>query len=124
MKARLIYELQWSPTCQEDWQYFEQHGHFRKIPAGTILDHPQAFLHVRLGNADPADEECEKAAGMTMEQIKTAQHHQDYVRHGIWPEDYQAFDDGLMIGYNPDGTNIPGPNALPQPDEELTISDV
>lgn len=60
--------------------------------------------------AVPADDECAKAAGMTPEEMKVAQHHQDRVRLGIHPEDFEAFDSGIMAGYNPDGSFKPGPN--------------
>lgn len=28
------------------------------IPAGTVIDHPEAFILVEIGKAKPADEEC------------------------------------------------------------------
>ena len=81
-----------------------------RIPAGTILENPHVASLVRQGIAVPADEECAKAAGMTAEQMKVARHHQDRARLGIHPDDFEAFDAGIMVGYNPDGTFIPGPN--------------
>lgn len=41
-------------------------------PAGLIVDHPDAFRLVTMGQAEPADEECRTAAGMTPEQIQRA----------------------------------------------------
>lgn len=41
-------------------------------PKGTIIDHPDAWKLVKLGQAEPADEECEKRADMTPEQIEAA----------------------------------------------------
>jgi hypothetical protein len=38
---------------------------FRLVPAGYILDHPDAWRLVRQGTAKAADDECEKRAGMT-----------------------------------------------------------
>jgi hypothetical protein len=37
-------------------------------PAGTIIDHPQAYLLVAMGRAEPCDEECKsRAAGIMPE---------------------------------------------------------
>jgi hypothetical protein len=63
-----------------------------------------------MGAAVPADEECERAANMTPAKLQAAQHAQNKARLGIAPEDFEAFDSGLMVGYNPDGSWIPGPN--------------
>lgn len=82
-----------------------------KIPVGTIIEHPEAFRLVRLGAAEPADEECAQRANMTTEQMRVAQHHQRRTAAGIHPEDFEAFDRGEMAGYYPDGSFIPGPNA-------------
>lgn len=82
-----------------------------KIPIGTIREHPDAWILVRLGAAVAADEECEKAAGMTDDQMQRAQHAQRRASRGIHPDDFAAFDSGEMAGYNPDGSWIPGPNA-------------
>lgn len=64
-----------------------------------------------MGVAVPADEECEKAANMTDQQMKVVQHAQNRVRKGIHPDDYADYDAGLMDGYYPDGSNKPGPNV-------------
>jgi hypothetical protein len=40
----------------------------RMVPAGYILDHPDAWMLVQQGTAKAADEECEKRAAMTPEQ--------------------------------------------------------
>jgi hypothetical protein len=87
------------------------------MPAGTVIDHPDAFKLVRMGVGLPADEECEVAAGRTKAQLAQAQAAQDKVRLGIHPEDYDAYDQGLMLGYSPDGNWIPGPNY-----EEVAIA--
>lgn len=42
-------------------------------PAGTVIDHPDAYQLCRLGVAIPLDEECTARAGMTPEQLKRAQ---------------------------------------------------
>jgi len=79
------------------------------VPAGTIWTLDVVSL-VRQGIAVPADEECERAVGMTPEQLTKAQHLQDRLRLGITPEDFKVFDDGVMRGYKPNGDWIPGPN--------------
>lgn len=89
-----------------------------KIPIGTTREHPDAWKLVRLGAAVPADEECEKAANMSPEQMSAAQHAQIRATKGIVPEDFAAFDRGEMSGYNPDGSWIPGPNADKFPNQE------
>lgn len=40
---------------------------------GAVIDHPQAYLLVRNGVAEPADEECKKRAGMSSDQMKVSQ---------------------------------------------------
>jgi len=80
------------------------------IPAGTILEAPQIYKFVIHGCADPADEECRVAAGMSDPEIVLAKMHQRRKAAGIHPDDFEAFDTGVMVGYNPDGTWKPGPN--------------
>ena len=41
--------------------------------AGTIIDHPKAYMLVRLGVAEPADDECRLRADFTDTQIADAQ---------------------------------------------------
>jgi len=74
------------------------------IPAGTVLDDPQVYLLVRLGVAEPADEECETKADRTLEQRAEAEHAYDRATLGIHPDDFAAYDQGLMTGYNDDKT--------------------
>jgi hypothetical protein len=82
-----------------------------KIPIGTIIEHQDAYRLVRLGAAEPADDECEQRAAMTAEQMRVAQYHQRRTAAGIHPDDFDAFERGEMVGYYPDGSFIPGPNA-------------
>jgi len=82
-----------------------------KMPVGTVLDHPKAFWQVRLGTAEAVDKECELAANRSPQQLAAARAAYPKVAAGIAPEDYQAFDEGRMVGYNPDGSFKPGPNA-------------
>lgn len=80
------------------------------IPAGTIIDQPEAYKFVRHGIADPVDEECRIAAGMSEPEIVVAKMRQRRVSAGIHPDDYDVYDQGIMVGYNPDGSFKPGPN--------------
>lgn len=103
MKCKLIREMTYGPDAGPD-----------KVgtvaPAGTVVDHRQAWLLVKQGVAVPEDEECKQKVGVTPEQMTRAQHAYDRISHGVHPEDFQAYDEGLMIGYNPDGSWKPGPN--------------
>lgn len=92
-------------------------------PAGTRINHPDAFRLVQLGVAEPADEACRAAHGMTPEQILAARAGYEKVDRGIHPNDYAAFDRGEMVGYYPDGRPIPGPNAEPADDEDAHDQD-
>lgn len=80
------------------------------VLAGTEIEIPFAWWYVRLGIAEPLDEECHRMARMTPEMIADARHRYERARHGIHPDDNQAFDAGLMTGYDADGNWIPGPN--------------
>lgn len=80
------------------------------IPKGTILELPEAYKFVQHGIADPADEECRVAAGLSDPEIVLAKMRQRRVAAGIHPDDYDAYDQGIMVGYNPDGSFKPGPN--------------
>jgi len=81
------------------------------MPAGYIHEAPDVYRLVQHGCAIPADDECREACGMTEEDMAKAQKSYKRTAAGIDPDDYQAFDDGLMIGYDPKGNSIPGPNA-------------
>lgn len=75
-----------------------------------MVDHPDAYKLVRLGVAVPADDECKAKADPTPEQQEKALFLYNRTAAGIIPEDFQAYADGLLLGYNPDGTWIKGPN--------------
>jgi hypothetical protein len=38
------------------------------VPAGTVIDHPQAYMLVAMGRAEPVDEECKQRAASIMPQ--------------------------------------------------------
>lgn len=83
---------------------------------GAILERPDSYMLVRMGVAEPADEECRIAASMNASQRAEAQHASRRLAAGIHPDDFGLFDAGIITGYNPDGTYKPGPNydQLPQ----------
>lgn len=80
-------------------------------PAGTEIEHWQAFRLVQQGVAVAVDDECRQAANRTKQQLATAQHAYERLSKGIHPEDFDKYDRGEIAGYNPDGSYIPGPNA-------------
>jgi hypothetical protein len=82
---------------------------------GTVMTHPQAHYLVRQGCAVPGDDECAERCNMTPEMLAAAQQAYERVVHGIAPEDFAAFDAGIMSGYDDDGNPKPGPNARLNP---------
>ena len=50
---------------------------------GDIIDHPKAFRLVQLGVADPVDDECRIAAGMTPEKTEAARAFQRKAKRGL-----------------------------------------
>ena len=111
MKARTVTVLDCAcPDCRKGSGGCRKYPDGKK-PIGTILDGPNSWKLVRMGVAEPADDECKLAANMTPEQMKRAQHAQKKVSRGIHPNDYEAYDAGLMDGYYLDGTDRPGPNT-------------
>jgi len=97
-------------------------------PAGTTVEDRRAWRLVQMGVATPADDECRRKAGMSPERMEAAQAAYPKVEAGIHPDDYAAYDRGEMLGYNPDGTWIPGPNAtedleLDEEDDEFDEDD-
>jgi len=120
MKATLLREMD-----QLDREHPDANGRptIRKVAAGTVIDHPDAFRLVRQGVAMPADEECQRAANRTAQQMAAAQHAYERVKAGIHPDDYESYDAGIMAGYNPDGSWKLGPAAEQEDDEPLTEED-
>jgi hypothetical protein len=89
-----------------------QGGPVEILPVGTIIDHPLAYVHLMDGSAEPADEEAEKYR-LTPERQQQALHIRERTQAGIHPDDFADYEAGIMIGYDPDGEPIPGPNAIP-----------
>ena len=86
-------------------------------PAGTEEEHPNAWKRCRIGDSEPADDECRLRAAMSTKDAEKAQRHNGALQAGIDPKDYQRFFDGEILGYDADGNDIPGPNYI-QPDED------
>lgn len=113
MKCRFIHD---TPKARPDVGYF---------PAGTEIDvrtsprfnREQIIILVQIGCAEPADEECRKAVNRTDAQLVAAQRSYNRVRKGIHPDDFAAFDSGVMDGYDSSGKPIPGPSYV-EPDED------
>ena len=56
MKCKLLYDMEAGPTASDDICTCENGKRF--VLAGTVIDHPEAFLLVHAGHAESADEEC------------------------------------------------------------------
>ena len=79
---------------------------------GAIMDIPNAFRYVQMGVCEPADEECEKRANMSPERMAAAIYAYERSNKAIHHTDFKRYDRGELVGYNPDGSDIPGPNAV------------
>lgn len=101
MKCRLIRDM----TCDACEEFPDGIK-----PEGTVIDHTDAWRLVRRGVAEPEDAECAIKSCMTPEALERAAYAYERADRGIHPEDFDAYDKGLMDGYNPDGSFIPGPN--------------
>ena len=102
MKCRLLLDMSCDP-CPEFPEATK--------PKGTIIEGPKVHWLVWNGCAEPADEECAKAAGLTPERIAVLFERYQMLDAGVTPKDREAWKRGYMRGYNPDGTWIRGPNA-------------
>lgn len=90
-------------------------------PVGTLLDDPDCWRIVLMGQADAADDECRERTVQTPEQREATLQAAKRLAAGIHPDDFAAFDAGEMTGYHANGTPIPGPNAKHvEEDEEET----
>ena len=101
MKAKLILDLT-GPKTPENPE--------GKLPAGTIMDNPDAYMLVQGGVAEPADDECETRAGLTAEEFERAKYQGLRRELHIHPDDHEPYRLGYMVGYNGDGSWKPGPN--------------
>jgi hypothetical protein len=112
MKCKLLHDTPAAPTIPPNKTI---------LPAGTVIDHPDAWLLVQMGAAEAVDRECELKADRTPEQLKQAQYEHLRTRRGISPEDYAAYDAGEIVGYNADGSAKPGPSFVDEDEEEPNI---
>lgn len=96
----------------------ERHGGRLIAPAGAIIDDTECWRIVMMGQAVPADEECELATQRTPEQVAQAEYAADRLAKGIHPDDFARYDRGELIGYNADGTDILSPEALAKLESE------
>lgn len=95
-------------------------GAFLFAPVGTLIDDPDCWRIVLMGQAEPADDECREQCQQTPEQHAAAV--QAFKEMPILPKDRPKFRAGEILGYAADGSYIPGPNWTPatakQEDEE------
>jgi len=90
---------------------------------GAVINHPKSFRLVQQGICEPADAECEHRANMNPDRMKAAGHAYERLKRGIQPQDFERYDRGELLGYNPDGSDIPGPNAVTFDDVESEDDD-
>ncbi len=100
---------------EEQYEFREvmQNGEMVSLPfwkLGAILEHPDAWMLVQMGVARPADDGCAKRARMTPLMQIAAEKAYERVNAGIHPEDFELFDAGVILGYEPNGDYKPGPN--------------
>lgn len=88
-------------------------------PAGAIIDDPDCWRIVLMGQADAADDECASKTGQTPEQRAATLQAAARLAAGILPEDFAKFDAGEILGYDGAGNYVKGPNwKQPVDDEE------
>lgn len=88
-------------------------------PVGAIIDDPDCWRIVLMGQADAADDECAAKTGQTPEQRAATLQAAARLAAGILPEDFAKFDAGEILGYDGAGNYVKGPNwKQPVDDEE------
>lgn len=112
MKARLLYRMRRHPNRGGGW-----------LDVGSEIEHKDAGLLVLMGCAEPADEECEKATSYDPATQSGWRLAFERLQRGIHPDDFKAYDDGLMIGYLPEtGQWKPGPTWYDGCEEEYAAA--
>jgi len=77
MKAKYIRDMTPGEEAPEEWVTVNEDG-VRVIEAGTVIEHPEAFWQVLMGNATAADDECrERVASKTKPQLQAARQAMD-----------------------------------------------
>lgn len=77
MKAKLIRDMPAAEDAPQDWVTVE--NGVAICSAGLVFEHPEAFWQVLMGNAVPADKECEDmvASKRTKPELETARQAMD-----------------------------------------------
>ncbi len=112
MKCKLLHDTPAAPTIPPNTDV---------LPKGTILDHPNAYIHVHIGAAESVDDECRERVDRTPKQLASAQYEHVRTRKGIHPDDFVRYAAGEMDGYNADGTEIPGPYPVTEDEDESVL---
>ncbi len=88
----------------------ERRGKALIAPIGTIVDDPECWRIVLMGQAEAADDECRAMTKQTDEERAMTLHAASRLAAGIIPDDFELFDSGVILGYNADGSYKPGPH--------------
>lgn len=119
MQARLLYEkevLEVDPTTKKPHapaslvKQCVRRGKHLFAPVGTLLDDPNCYHIVLMGQAEAVDEECKERTACTPEEHAARLHAGRRLMAGIEKDDYELFDKGAITGYDADGRYVPGPN--------------
>ena len=127
MKCRLLVEREvlefhpetgktFAPQCLVD-QCVRRDGRLF-APAGTVIDDPDCFWIVLNGQAEPVDDECIARTEHALKNSAEMKVAAKELALGILPEDRPKFRAGEILGYNADGSYIPGPNWKPVTTED------
>lgn len=83
-----------------------------KFEVGDVFEHPNAYQLVKLGYAEPADDECRNSIPETFtpEVAAHVRHCSERAEAGIAVEENPFYDAGYMTGYTKPGEGV-GPNG-------------
>jgi len=120
MQAETITELEiYEPLAKAELiAQCERRGKALWAPVGSIIDDPDCWRLVMMGVAVPYDDECRNKTAQTPEQVAAAQHAARRLSAGIDPADFARYDSGELAGYDSNGQDIPGPNAVVATDDD------
>jgi hypothetical protein len=141
MKAKLVRPLQrknpqYKPEVHADFERRGKHYPIPKYveaPAGTVIEHKDAWQLVANGDAQPACLDCQarvdayfqRRGQSYAEGMAEAIKQRDRLDAGIMPEHFQAYEEGRMDGYDDKGRpTLAGERVdLPedQPADQLVI---
>jgi len=79
---------------------------------GTVIEVEARAVQLLVGNGDaePADEEAEAVVPKWRDNRDRVLLAREMLARGIDPDDRERFRRGEILGYNADGSEIPGPN--------------